>query len=235
MDPERFLSQTLFIICTEKLYCRKGIGRLISPQNGLVLRPIQTPQYPCFHFLVTPSTFRASEAAIVVLAHHTVPVTADPAFAGSRNTQHERVIRNIASDYSACSDKGVTTDRGTTDDRRVGANSGPTAYQCFLVKVLSYDFGSGVDHIGKNTRWTTEDVVFQLDTRVYRDVVLDFDIVPDYDVTRHKNVLAQDTAVTNAGLSRDVAKVPDLGPRSYVARLIDASGGMGKVSLRTHE
>jgi hypothetical protein len=65
--------------------------------------------------------------------------------------------------------------------------------------MMAHNLGARIHDIRKNTRRTTEDVVFEFNTRIDRDIILNLDVIPNHHVRSHMDILAENTALTNPG------------------------------------
>src|SRR5579871_3347831 len=86
-----------------------------------------------------------------------------------------------------------------------------------------------IDHIGKHHGRPAEDVILQLDSRVHRDVVLDFYVVADPAFGADHNVLSQITVGAELAAAHDVGKMPDSRARTYLTPGVDHRAGMAEI------
>ncbi len=71
------------------------------------------------------------------------------------------------------------------------------------------DFRSGVVDVGEDHRGAAENAVFEGDTFVDTDIVLDFAFVADDCVGTDDDVLADVAVLADVGTGEDVGEVPD--------------------------
>lgn len=140
------------------------------------------------------------------------PAFAHPPALAGRVAGHEGVVGNVFGDHSACADEGVTPDGVAADDCAVGAKGCSFFYQCWSHLIHFADFRSWVDDVGKNHRWAAEDTIFEDDTFINADVVLDFAFVAYFGIGADDDVLADVAVFTDLGTGEDVGEVPDFRP-----------------------
>ena len=93
---------------------------------------------------------------------------------------------------------------------------------------------AGIDHVGKNHRRPAEDVVFQNAAGIYRNVVLNFDIIADHHIRRNHDVLPDIAMGADRGIFHDMRKMPDFCSCADGARLIDIAGFVDEIVLLFH-
>ena len=111
--------------------------------------------------------------------------------------QHKRIVGHITPHHCPRPNKGIAPNRRATDNRGIGTNRRPASHQGPRILLTAPDLGAWVDHIRKDTRRPTEDIVFEFHPRVDRDVILDLDVMANHHVRRHMHILAQNTAFPN--------------------------------------
>jgi hypothetical protein len=159
-------------------------------------------------------------------------VAAHPALEFAGNPGHQGVIRNNTLDDGARRDKCESADGGSAYDRGVGADGSAVTHQRAGVLVMSHDFRAWIGDIGEDAGGTAENIILELDAGIEGDVVLNFDIVADYDAARHVHVLAQNALPPDVCILHDMAEMPDLGPGPDGAGLVDVGARMYVVILR---
>ena len=122
------------------------------------------------------------------------------------------MVKYVMGNRRTRADHSEASYRRPTDDRGVGADGRPFSYKGRKEFILALNEGARRQNIGKNAGWAAEYVVFQCDAAVERDIILNFATIADQDVGPRHNVLANDTAISNAGARQDVAKMPYFRP-----------------------
>src|SRR5881227_1478256 len=89
-----------------------------------------------------------------------------------------------------------------------------------------------IDHVGEYHRRSTEDVIFELDTLIHGDVVLDLAVVADPRAIHDDHVLAETAARPDDGTRHHMAEVPDLRPITDCGALVDIRGLVHERALR---
>ena len=69
------------------------------------------------------------------------------------------------------------TDVVAADNGGVGTDGGTAFHGSAGILIAAVHVAARVDHVGKDTGWSQKDIVFTDDTRINRDVILDFYIV----------------------------------------------------------
>src|SRR4029077_11221165 len=87
-----------------------------------------------------------------------------------------------------------------------------------------------VDYVGEHHGRSAEDVVFQLDTRIHRHIILNFYVVADHHTGTYHHILSEIARLPDACTGHDVRKMPDDGAVAYFAAFVNHRGGMGLVS-----
>lgn len=105
----------------------------------------------------------------------TTAALANPPNLPSRDTRHECVIGDIMGDYSASGNESRTAHSMATHDGRVGAERGTLFNKSLGIDAMDGEMGARGDDIGKDAAWATEDIIFNFDTFVDRNVILDAD------------------------------------------------------------
>src|SRR5437870_5586929 len=134
---------------------------LIANLERRVFIPIKAAQHTRLGFLITPTAFRADQLTFRVKLRKPMAMATHPPSLDSRNTQHERVVWNIAAENCSGPDECVAANCCAADDSRVGPNRGPTSDQSALVKIVPSDLGAGIDHIRENTGGTAKHIIFE--------------------------------------------------------------------------
>lgn len=114
-----------------------------------------------------------------------------PANLAGGHAGYECVWFDVAVDYRSCCHEGVLTNGYTADDGAVGAKGRAPLDGGDPILVFAQDSGARVVNIGKHHARAAEDIVFQPDGIVDRDIVLHLDIVADYDIVADEDVLPE--------------------------------------------
>jgi hypothetical protein len=120
----------------------------------------------------------------------------------------------------------------TTNDGSIRSDRCSFLYQRVFVFVLADDLAARIDYVRKNHRRAAKDVILQLDTRVQRDVVLNFHVIADSNSWANDDVLAQVATTPQACSSHDMRKMPNLCAYTDFARFIDRSCGVCEIARR---
>src|SRR5262249_14116600 len=115
---------------------------------------------------------------------------AHPTTLPGRITIYQSVIGDVASDHRAGADKGIPSDSDPADYRAVGAKRRAAAYQGSLIFVSADHVASRIDHVSEYHRRAAEDVVFQNAACIYRDIILDFDVISNHHIGGNHYILA---------------------------------------------
>src|SRR5262249_107077 len=124
---------------------------------------------------------RIARATMSTILDHfqTNSTLADPPNPSPGIAHHQSVIRYVFRDHSACTDHGVTTDRIATYDHSVSSDSRSAFYKSRHVFMFANDVTTRVDYVRKHHAGTTEDIVFQCDSVVHRNVILYLYVIAD--------------------------------------------------------
>ncbi len=156
-------------------------------------------------------------------------MAADPPHLPGGHAHHERIIGHITRHHRARADERVAANGHPANNRGVGADGRAPAHQRGLELALALDLAARIDDVGEDHGRPAEDVIFQNDAIVHRDVVLNFDAIADDRVVVHEHVLAQVAALADAGRGHDMAEVPDARARADLGAFIHHGGGMHKI------
>src|SRR5690348_11419494 len=104
-------------------------------------------------------------------------MAAHPAHLPRRNPPDQSESRHVVRDHRTGGHKRVFTQYDATYDGRVRADGGTAFYHGVPVLILTFYFAARVDDVGEHHARTAEHVVFEGDVVVYRDVVLNLDVV----------------------------------------------------------
>ena len=136
------------------------------------------------------------------------------------------MVGDIFRHDGAGADEGVTADGVATDDGAVGAERCTSFDKGGADLVHLADFRTGVVDVGEYHRRAAKNAVFQSDTFIDADVVLDLAFVADDYVGTNDDILADVAVVADFGTGEDVGEVPDFRPGTDLDFVIDGGGGM---------
>src|SRR5262249_42761610 len=131
-------------------------------------------------------------------------------------------------DHSACTDHGVTTDRIATYDHSVSSDSRSAFYKSRHVFMFANDVTTRVDYVRKHHAGTTEDIVFQCDSVVHRNVILYLYVIADGGCA-NIDVLSQRAGRTYSCRGRDMNPMPDPCTGAYLRCSVDDGSRMRAV------
>ena len=100
-------------------------------------------------------------------ARHAHPALPDDARIDSsslldgRHTQHKRIVRNVPPHHCSRANKGIPPNRRATDNGGIGTNGRPASHQSARILIVTHDLRPWVNDIRKDTRRSTEDIVFE--------------------------------------------------------------------------
>src|SRR4029077_19130571 len=100
------------------------------------------------------------------------------------------MIRNVLGDNRAGADEGIFADCSSANNGGICAETCTTSDQGALVFIFPVDVASRVVDICEDHRRTTKNVVLELNARVQRNVILDFDVVSNLHAARYMHVLS---------------------------------------------
>ena len=127
---------------------------------------------------------RALERVVEALAALT-----HPSHPSGGDTCHEGIVLDITGDHSTSRNERTASDGMTTDDGAISTQRRTLADERAGVDTMNWEMSTRGDDIGEHTRGSTEYVVFNLDTFVDRDVVLNAYTVADDDVVAYIDIL----------------------------------------------
>ena len=150
----------------------------------------------CFISLFAYWTFQRSIQFLAALTH--------PADLPGRVANHQGIVGDIFRNYCSGADKSIGTDSVAADDCAVGAQGGALFDKRGAHLIHPADFRSWVIDVGKNHRRSAEYSVFEGDTFIDADVVLDFAFVANGCVGADDNILTDVTILANFGAGENV-------------------------------
>ena len=96
----------------------------------------------------------------------------------------------------------------TTNDSAISSKGGTFFDDGFCVHAVDGEMGTRCGDIGEDAAWTTEDVVFDLNTFIDRYIILDADTVADVYVVANIHILPQGATTAYAGSFLNMAEMP---------------------------
>ena len=133
------------------------------------------------------------------------------------------MIGDILRDHGAGAYEGVFTQCVAADDGAVGTQGGALFDDGRTDLVHLGDFRPGVVDVCEDHRGAAEDAVFEGDTFVDADVVLDFALISDRYIRPDDDILADVAVFTDFGAGEDVREVPDFGAFADFDTLVNNS------------
>jgi len=131
------------------------------------------------------------------------------------------VVGDVFGHDGAGADEGVAANGVAADDGAVGPQGGAALDEGGADLIHLSDFGAGVEDVGEDHGRAAEDAVFQGDTFVDGDVVLNFAFVADDGVWAYYDVLADVAVLADFGAGEDVGEVPDFGALADLDVVVD--------------
>lgn len=121
----------------------------------------------------------------------------------------------------------------TANDGGIGTYASSTLDKSpnVVVACRSRVLAPGGANIREDHTRATEYVVFNNDTLVHADVVLNLHAVTDANLVGNKHILSQTAVLTDDGIGHDVAVVPDLSAAAYLSSFIDVSALVSEIMI----
>ncbi len=131
--------------------------------------------------------------------------------------------RHLLGDDCAGTDKSVLTDGIPTDNCGIRANASASFYQGeqIVFALVSGECGSWRANVRKDDRGATENVVFESDALIHRNIVLNLDVVADLHSWTNDHILANSASLANARAREEVTEMPDGRITAYLDFIID--------------
>ena len=107
------------------------------------------------------------------------------------------------------------------DDRRIRSNRCAAPDQRGTKLILALDFCARVENVGENARGSTKNAVFDRDSGVNADIVLELAAIADRQARANYYVLTDNAVAAEYRLGQDMRKVPDLRPWADRCAVID--------------
>lgn len=140
----------------------------------------------------------------------------------------QRMIRHVARDHGACTDKGVTPDGDAAYNSGIGPDGCPLPYQRGAGFIHFAEACPGIPHIGKYHGRSAEDLIFQSYMPIYADIVLNLAAAADAYMGVDVDILADIAVFPNDGGTHDMAEVPDMCALANRGTVINNTAGMNE-------
>src|SRR5579864_3292982 len=134
---------------------------------------------------------------------------------------HESVIGNIFRHNRACADEAVAAELDPANDGGVRAHRSATPKDGFLVQRVTVHLRTGVRDVREHRGRPQKDIVFDFDSGINRNIVLDLHVVADDDTRGDLTVLAEDATLPDLRAFHNVREVPDLRARPDFTWFVD--------------
>ena len=136
------------------------------------------------------------------------------------------MCRDLFGHHRGRAHKGIPPQGRPAHDRRVGPDGCPAPDQGGLEFLPAVDVAARVAHVGEDHRRAQENPILQDHAGVHRDVVLDFNPIPDDGILSDEHILPDRTIPADLCTRHDVAEMPDFGPSPNQRAFIDIAGGV---------
>ena len=156
---------------------------------------------------------------------------ADPAYLTCRNSGHQSVVLYIGGHHGAGAYHGAAADGMTAHYRAVRTEGRALAHARTRVNPVHRKVRPRGVYVGEHAGWTAEDIVFQLDTFVNGNIVLDAYAIAYAYAGTDIDVLSQGAILPNHGTLLNVAEMPYSGTGANRYILIDVTALMYKPVL----
>lgn len=123
-------------------------------------------------------------------------------------------------DDGACPHESIFSQGDATEDGGIRPNRGAAPHEGRAVFSSSGHMAAWVGYVGKDHRWTQENIVLQGDTGVNGYVILDLYPVADAHAGGDKYVLSDVAIFADLCVLHHVAKMPDFGSSSNVCPIV---------------
>jgi hypothetical protein len=170
----------------------------------------------------------AGTGQVIAKAH---PAAAHPRAKPGRHPRDEREIRNVAIDDGARGNHGVFADGHTANDCRVRAYGRAAADKRWPNLSCPVDECPWIDHIREDCTWPAENIVFQRNSSINRDIVLNLATVTYTDIRSDHHILTYHTPLSQRGSAQYVAEMPHFRISTYRHVRIDDGRGMNEIAI----
>lgn len=174
-------------------------GVVVSSLQKFDARPAESIEGICF-----------GASCCAVYEVQSSPVSADPTYPSCRIPNDERVIRHVLDDDATRTDERPTPNGAAGNDSTVGPKRCATQNPRWL-EVASPHLGSRIAYVREHAAWAEKYLVFEGDSVVNADVVLNPAGVADNDVARNEYILPEHAIGAQGSPVHDVTKMPDFG------------------------
>ena len=98
-----------------------------------------------------------------------------------------------------------------------------------MIVGFAIDVAARIDDVGENHGRAAEDIVFEFDAGVERNVVLNLDIFSDSNAGRDVDVLAEIAVGADVAVGHDVREMPDFSVFADLAGGVDERGRVSEI------
>jgi hypothetical protein len=121
------------------------------------------------------------------------------------------VVRNILSHHGTGTDEGVGSNGVSADNSAVGSQGGAFFNENGADLVHFGDFRSRIVDVCEDHGGAAEDAIFQGNSFIGADIVLNLALVANSYVRANYDILADVAVLADLGAGEDMGEVPDLG------------------------
>lgn len=139
------------------------------------------------------------------------------------------MIRNVFIYHRSGPDKRITPQGNAADNSGIGADRRALFDQSRAKLVYLSYFRPGVVDIGKYHGRPAENAVFQSNSFIDADVVLNLAVVADNNIRPDQDILADIAILANFCTRQDVGEMPDFCSLADLAAIVDVGGFMDEV------
>ena len=101
-----------------------------------------------------------------------------------------------------------------TDNGGVCSNGGTSLHTGLPKLLFAHNRTARINHIGKHTAGTQEDIILASHTRIDRDIILHLHAIPQHNTRRNDHILPDVAPLTDATTLHDVTEMPNAGALS---------------------
>jgi len=98
-----------------------------------------------------------------------------------------------------------------TNNSAISAQCGTAFYERIAKLFLAWNRRSRIIDVGKHHAWTAKNIIFQRYIVIYGNVILDFDIIANYDPVADKYILPQAAFFSDNCIAADMSPMPNPG------------------------
>lgn len=129
------------------------------------------------------------------------------------------------------SNKGVATDSVATKNGGIRADGRASPHPRGFELMLAFNSAPRIDDVCEDSRGPTEDVIFEDNTVIEGDIILDLASIANNHVRTHVNVLSEYAVATDLGMFHDVTEMPDPSPLSDFTGIVDDGRFVSEIGL----